>query len=145
MLSALLLASPLVNPQIDIKSVAANFSIASSKEEIIRMIERKGRDPGSQTSTMQYLGVASCRGLHPYRFVIQASTYEQAYEIIQGCVVRINSSELIQRTLDHDSRAFMGGLVSDEVASRYELYKFIEYASVNMDPLILIYDGKSDK
>ena len=139
MLSAFFLASPLVDLQIDLKSVSPDCSVLSSKEEVFKVIEEDNNYNSNIRKLPHYLGVANSYGLHQCRFVIRASSYEQAYAIIQNCVGRINSSVLMQQKVQQGSALFMGGLVSDEEASKYEIHKFIEYASASPDSLFVLY------
>jgi hypothetical protein len=139
MLSVLLLASPLVDLQVDMKSVAPNYSIATSKEQVFESIEETKNHSGQELVPLHYLGVARCHGFHLCRFVIRASSYEQAYDIMQIYVNRINTSPLMQQKLQQGSAYFMGGLVSDEEANESELHRFVESASDGLGPLFVLH------
>jgi len=139
MLSVLLLASPLVDLQVDMKSVAPDYAIATSKEQVLKSIEDTKKYSGQEHEPQHYLGVARCHGFHLCRFVIRASSYEQAYDIMQIYVSRINSSALMQEKLRQGSTSFMGGLVSDEEANKSELHRFIESASTGLGPLFVLH------
>jgi hypothetical protein len=140
MLSVLLLASPLVDLQVDMKSVAPDYAIATSKEQVFESIEEDTKNySGQDLEPLHYLGVARCHGFHLFRFVIRASSYEQAYDIMQTYVGRINSSVLMQEKLRQGSTLFMGGLVSDEEANQSELHRFVESASDGLGPLFVLH------
>jgi len=139
MLSVLLLASPLVDLQVDMKSVAPEYSIATSKEQVFESLENTRKYGGQELGPLHYLGVARCHGFHLCRFVIRAPSYERAYSIIQDCVSRINSSALMQEKLKQGGSLFMGGLVSDEQADKAELHRFIETASDSLGPLFVLH------
>ena len=139
MLSVLLLASPLVDLQVDMKSFAPDYSIATSKEQVFESIEDTKQYGGQELESQHYLGVARCHGFHLCRFVIRASSYEQAYDIMQTYVGRINSSALMQEKLKQGSNLFMGGLVSDEEANSSELQRFVETASDGLGPLFVLH------
>lgn len=137
--NVLLLSSPMVDLQIDMKSVAPDYAVATTKKQVFKAIEDTKNHDAQEHKPLHYLGVAGCYGFHQCRFVIRALGYEHAFAIIRYYLNRINSSEQMQEKLQQGSTLFKGGLVSDKEASKSELHNFIESASTSPGPLIVLY------